>query len=214
MSPGSFYDSGPIIRSGGSVTVADGPRRPLSRSRDVAFREELASPFEIKLAPGVRKQIEEEVHWCGPGGGGFSDRKRRETGGLLFARACPHVRVDDVELAIASGPGPDSGHAEAAFLRGAVERIERQVFATRPRTLYRLAGSWHSHPDPDDHPSQTDLQSWAANYFKIETPDHIALIVTPSDLSGWMFPRISGYVLRSNYSGGGYVCERAQVVEI
>jgi hypothetical protein len=83
-----------IIRDGpGASTLIDRPSRSVSRS-GIELREKpsMAYPYTVRVKPAVRRQIEEELAWCGPNGGAFADRERRETGGVLYSsRIWPRV---------------------------------------------------------------------------------------------------------------------------
>ena len=114
---------------------------------------------------------------------------------------------------LASGPGPDSWHGYAEVRRSDVERIEEELFRERPRHLFTRTGDWHSHPTPDDTPSETDMQAWVLRS-KAAGPllsGWASLIVTPAPEGGWTFPRFSGFVVHSD--GVRWVCDRAEVVE-
>jgi hypothetical protein len=208
---GSLGLGGSITRSGGPCTLVDRPRRTVSRSSEIELLETPSvAPFTITVRPEARRAIEEEVAWCSPNGGAFPDRGWRESGGVLYANA--RSRFDRVEVVLASGPGPYSRHALDAFQRSSTEDIERQLFgAYRPRHLFHRIGSWHSHPVPDDRPSQADMEAWITRSKETEGMSYVSVIVTPADSGGWMFPQLSGWVVR--HDGARYICERTRVVE-
>lgn len=210
-----------LIRPGRSCQLVDGGGRnvrpsELSRSAGpiVEHRERTAYPFVLRLSYEARRQIEEEINWCRNDGGAFADRAFRESGGLLYSRSRPGL--DEVEVSLASGPGPSSGHHREAMMLSRDEEIEEQLFRTRDRSKYHRCGCWHSHPEPDPNPSPTDMESWALRSKRAGTLSYVSLIAMPSDDgTGWMLgPRFSGWVTYAKGLPGKFVCAKARVVEV
>jgi integrative and conjugative element protein (TIGR02256 family) len=77
-----------------------------------------------------------------------------ETGGILVGRLDPLGHIDVVE---ASGPGPNAVHLPGRFERD-VAYCQAFLEEAESRGMHYV-GEWHSHPDADNRPSYTDLDS-------------------------------------------------------
>jgi proteasome lid subunit RPN8/RPN11 len=95
----------------------------------------------VSFSPQARQQIAAGANW-----GTSNDREQRETGGVLLG----HVTGSRVEVVAArtraSGRTPNSVTLDLSEGHGQLGLV--------------AVGDWHSHPDDDATPSETDRSSW------------------------------------------------------
>lgn len=111
------------------------------------------SGYEIRIATGAWADIE-----------GWSNRAKRifgsrvETGGLLFGERDDAIRTIWVTEVI--GPPTDSKASEHGFVCGVSSTNEANKEKTlRSRNSVAYIGMWHTHPEGEPLPSDTDLSA-------------------------------------------------------
>ena len=112
-----------------------------------------AAGYEIRVAAGAWADIN-----------GWLNRTRRtsgsrvETGGLIFGERDDAARIIWVTEAI--GPPPDSRASENGFVCGILGTNDaNREKRRRTRNSVAYVGMWHSHPEGEPLPSQTDLSA-------------------------------------------------------
>ncbi|MBG8556105.1 ThiF family adenylyltransferase [Hymenobacter guriensis] len=89
-------------------------------------------------------------------------RAGTETGGILTG----HIQPDGaIHVLNASGPGPAAVHSTALFKRDVA--YCQQFLADEEKAGRVYVGEWHSHPNENNNPSQTDLTSLAAIAYQL-----------------------------------------------
>jgi len=77
-----------------------------------------------------------------------------ETGGILVGQT---AKTGFITIEEASGPGPNALHQPGRFERD-TGYCQQFLSAAEARGL-QYVGEWHSHPDADNTPSHTDIDS-------------------------------------------------------
>src|SRR5207247_6494885 len=115
----------------------------------IEFRPHRRPRYEVNLAYGARKAIEEEIRAEAPRG--------LETGGLLYS-LYPAGR-DDLHIAYATGPAQNSRHSRHSVVIGTIAGIEAEMPDFLRRAEMLCVGSFHTHPSFNAEPSATDRRS-------------------------------------------------------
>ena len=87
-------------------------------------------------------------------------RTDTEAGGLLLGR---HLLDDRTRIVDAvTEPLPGDRRRRRSFFRGAAHQRAALRYWRLTRGTGAYLGSWHTHPEPDPHPSSVDRRDWAA----------------------------------------------------
>ncbi|AHJ95549.1 ThiF family adenylyltransferase [Hymenobacter swuensis] len=89
-------------------------------------------------------------------------RAGTETGGILTGQLQPD---GSIQVLNASGPGPAAVHSTTLFKRDVA--YCQQFLADEEKAGRVYVGEWHSHPNENNNPSQTDLTSLAAIAYQL-----------------------------------------------
>jgi proteasome lid subunit RPN8/RPN11 len=133
----------------------------------------------------------------------------RDVGGFLFAQ---HLRSWERGVSIARATVAFESRAEHAMsldLR-ALAAEERWIHQAEADSHFGEAGTWHTHLDGDDRPSEADLAQWLNGRDVLERP-YVGLILTAAaDDPLWSSALPHGWIVRRTASGLA-VCEPAEV---
>jgi len=164
-------------------------------------------PAVVRLYCGPR--IREEIHSTTAVDG-------LESGGYLFSAATGPLD----ELVSASGAGDRARRSvDAIGLEHAyIDELEREL--RRSNSGLVASGTWHSHPDSDPRPSDTDLQAWGAGLEIVEqrVGDGArffgVIVTTPEWARGdWSYPEMHAFITRRDPISD-IACERAEIEEV
>lgn len=143
-----------------------------------------------------------------------------EVGGWLFS-AETGVESWRTRLEVGSASGLGNGDSKRNAVRldaREADRIDSQLQSTLRTTGELLAGCWHSHPDDDGYPSNSDLRSWLGAWQVLNGRSHsrahyLSLIVTPDGVGNrWLVPKLHGWVVHREGFSEKMLLEPAQVV--
>lgn len=114
------------------------------------------------------------------------DPSKDEAGGVLLGRRilnAPDIVVDQVTL-----PADKDRRSLFSFFRSQKphQRVIEEVWHQSNRTCNYL-GEWHTHPEPDPHPSCVDRRSWrrALKKTKFDGEELFFVIVGTSTIRVW-----------------------------
>jgi proteasome lid subunit RPN8/RPN11 len=177
-------DGHPIVRAHPDFFAPD---TSSSQRRDTGWRADASSMALARQARGVPvlrhvpRQTVRLTRWAYAAIDDAEGFDGLETGGALLG-----LRAADGSLEITDASGPGGSERGLHFIRHELAAFERYAGA-RTHTGARLLGSWHTHPDGDPAPSETDLKAWAAaldNY--VQGGESVGMIVTESPGSPYM----------------------------
>lgn len=223
-----YRKSGTIIRYGGTCQLNEAgsansrPGARLVSGRPTIEREDLSSyghpssaveirlrsteyqQFEISLTSYSREQILDEVRHIRRQGD-------LEAAGWMWACETPRSRSTSLTVALATHAG-DSRHGRYTVEVGNPFLLRERECPEELRHL-KLVGDWHSHVIPGSTvPSDTDAKAWAGTMDKYGLARYCALIVTPAESGGWMYPTISAWSVRREGVPSKPICEPAKLV--
>lgn len=198
--------NGVIYRGGGPVRLVRGVTSRSSSAvlSGVDFRPHARAQYEVHLESAGLRVIEDELR--------LMSRYRVETGGLLLSFN-PN-RVMSSRVIHATGPAPNAKHGRDSVTLGRSSDIEASLPELMQRANFVTVGLWHSHPGDDGRPSRTDMETWAHELKRSGRSRYVGLIATrDTEGHGWMFPKFSAWVCRTDGPGRRYVVEPARICE-
>jgi hypothetical protein len=184
------------------AAVPSAPRvEPSAReTEEIDYRPAAAPRLRVRLSPGARRAITDEI-WRYRG----SLDLQFETGGWLLAYDRIGASDSEVEVMLATaGPGPHGARRRRALDldHATYEEAERWVAAV-PEKAGLVVGHWHTQPDRNSTPGESDLISmlrmldlgerergYAASDF------FVALIATSEPSGSWVRPEFAGWAVR------------------
>jgi hypothetical protein len=205
-----------ITRVGGTVAVADRPRQRVERTRaeldhfgypssavEIRARSTEYRPFTVSVTPYSREQILDEIRHIRRQGD-------LEAAGWMWAGQRPRDWSDSLTVALATHSG-DSRHGRFSVEVGDPHLLREEQFSPELRHL-KLAGDWHTHVVPGSViTSEVDAKAWSGTMDKFGLARYCALIVSPADSGGWMYPRFSAWTVRREGSPSRPICEPARL---
>jgi hypothetical protein len=195
--PATGRGSGPITRVGGTVEFGKprphqrAPKRPASKTLPFGYSYKEAELFEhyvdyaVDLGTTARETILDAIKQVRRSAGDV------EAAGWLYAPYRPSANGDSTLIAYATVESV--GNGSSVYLGDPFEALgmARSVGLDH----LHLAGCWHSHPNGGSElPSMQDARAWAGTMDMLGRCAYTALIVSPAESGGWMYPKFSAWV--------------------
>lgn len=126
-----------------------------------------------------------------------------EPGGWLIGQYPQTASSYSTTISYATGPLPGTKASATSVVLGDPKDAITAVRSAGLDEPWQIIGDWHAHViRGSELPSQQDARAWAGSMDWLGRTAYVALVVSPSESQGWMFPRFSAWIAGRDYTRG------------